>query len=205
MPSAASLGLATALAPRHKPPTRTVRPSPTPDPAADPSRYLALLDGLDLHELRSRWRQCLRTTPPQNLTRPLLLRLLAYRMQARIWGDLDPATAKFLDRIARDNARRRDAADRPKPKAVPPVPPVPKNRSLKPGTLLVREHAGVLHRVMVMADGFAWNGVTYASLSEVARAITGTRWNGPRFFGLRDKAPIDAPSETTLLGTEGLA
>ena len=205
MPSAA-LGSATALASRHKPPMGTVGPTQAPDPAPDPSRDLALLNGLDIHELRSCWRQCLRTTPPQNLTRPLLLRLLAYRMQARMFGDLDPATAKFLDRIARDNARRRDAADRPKPKAVPPVPPVPKDRSLKPGTLLVREHAGVLHRVMVMADGFAWNGVTYASLSEVARAITGTRWNGPRFFGLRDRAPVqDAQPATTLAGTEGLA
>jgi hypothetical protein len=189
MPSAA-LGSTAALARRHKPPTRTIGPAPMLEPPPGASRDLALLDGLDLHQLRSRWRQCLRTTPPQNLTRPLLMCLLAYRMQARIFGDLDPATAKFLDRIARDNARRRDAADRPKPKAVPPVPPAPRDRSLKPGTLLIREHAGVLHRVMVMADGFACNGVTYASLSEVARAITGTRWNGPRFFGLRDKAPI---------------
>jgi Protein of unknown function (DUF2924) len=51
----------------------------------------------------------------------------------------------------------------------------------------VREWEGASHRVMVMAEGFAWNGTTYASLSQVARAITGTRWNGPRFFGLRDQ------------------
>ena len=60
-------------------------------------------------------------------------------------------------------------------------------RSLKPGTELVREHAGTLHRVIVVKDGFAWKGATYRSLSEVARAITGTNWNGPRFFGLRDR------------------
>ena len=56
---------------------------------------------------------------------------------------------------------------------------------MKPGTLLVREWQGALQRVMALDQGFAWNGATYASLSEVARAITGTNWNGPRFFGLR--------------------
>jgi len=65
-------------------------------------------------------------------------------------------------------------------------PPIP--AGLKPGTVLVREWEGTSRRVMVLADGFAWNGGTYPSLSKVARAITGTRWNGPRFFGLRDRA-----------------
>jgi hypothetical protein len=59
--------------------------------------------------------------------------------------------------------------------------------SLKPGTLLAREHHGRVYRVTVSAEGFAWNGAVYQSLSEIARLITGTRWNGPRFFGLRDK------------------
>jgi len=63
--------------------------------------------------------------------------------------------------------------------------PVPDRVGIRPGTLLVREWEGVSQRVMVMAEGFAWNGSTYPSLSKVARAITGTRWNGPRFFGLR--------------------
>ena len=58
---------------------------------------------------------------------------------------------------------------------------------LQVGTLLAREHAGVLHRVTVVEGGFAWNGTVYPSLSEIARAITGTNWNGPRFFGLRDR------------------
>jgi hypothetical protein len=62
-----------------------------------------------------------------------------------------------------------------------------KRTELLPGTLLVREWHGQSQRVMVLADGFAWNGKTYDSLSKVAFAITGTKWNGPRFFGLRDK------------------
>jgi DUF2924 family protein len=62
-----------------------------------------------------------------------------------------------------------------------------KRVELTPGTVLVREWDRQSHRVMVLADGFAWNGQTYESLSKIAFAITGTRWNGPRFFGLRDK------------------
>ena len=92
---------------------------------------------------------------------------------------------RFLDQIATDWRVRR-AAGTIKPKAVPPIPPVPLKRSLKPGTILAREHGGALHRVMVLDEGFAWNGSTYGSLSEAAHAITGTKWNGPRFFGLRD-------------------
>src|ERR1700680_4257482 len=84
-------------------------------------------------------------------------------------------------------ARRERRSGRQKP--LPPVPPVPSRRSLKPGSILVREHAGELQRVVVLENGFAWNGTTYQSLSEVARAMTGTNWNGPRIFGLRDKTP----------------
>lgn len=158
------------------------------------SREIAALHDLDIHDLRSRWRQRLRCPPPAALTRPLLLRLLAYRMQAKAFGDLDPDSVRFLDRIGKANARRRDAAEKRKAKAVPPIPPVPPIRGLKPGTLLVREHARTMHRVTVVADGFVWNGARYSSLSEVARAITGTRWNGPRFFGLRG-SPVSQTAE----------
>ena len=65
---------------------------------------------------------------------------------------------------------------------------------LRPGTMLAREWNGQMQRVAVLADGFAWNGKTYPSLSKVAFAITGTRWNGPRFFGLRDKPSKEARS-----------
>jgi hypothetical protein len=95
-------------------------------------------------------------------------------MQADALGDLDRATVRFLERLA--TGGRRSSA---------PVP-IPQTRSIKPGTLLRREWQGVMHSVTVTEGGFAWNGATYRSLSEVARAITGTRWNGPRFFGLRE-------------------
>ena len=71
--------------------------------------------------------------------------------------------------------------------ALGPGPPVSDARPLKIGAEFVREHDGVLHRVRVVEGGYAWSGTTYRSLSEAARAITGTRWNGPRFFGLRDR------------------
>ena len=132
------------------------------------------------------WRKRLRSAPPA-LPRPLLMRVLAYRLQARAHGDLDPESGRTLDRIAREGARRRRAGEA-RPKAVPPVAAVPRQTGLKPGTVLMREYEGEAHHVTVVEGGFAWRGTTFASLSEIARAITGTRWNGPRFFGLRETA-----------------
>ena len=139
---------------------------------------IARLRDLDLDALRIHWRALTGRKAPPHLPKHLLLRLLAYRIQADALGDLDPATIRYLERIA--SAGRKASA---------PVL-IPQARTLKPGTLLRREWNGVLHAVTVTPDGFAWNGATYTSLSEVARAITGTRWSGPRFFGLRrrDKA-----------------
>jgi hypothetical protein len=105
-----------------------------------------------------------------------MLRLLAYRVQADAFGDLDKATARFLDQVA-DGGKKASASVA-----------LQQNRVLKPGTLLRREWQGVLHSVSVVEHGFTWNGTSYRSLSEVARAITGTRWSGPRFFGLRQSS-----------------
>ena len=170
-----------------------IAPAP-PACAVDLAAEIDALSRLDLHGLRVRWRKLLRSPPPEHLTRALLLRILAYKLQARVHGELDRETARYLDRIAKERMRRRRAGAG-KPKAPPPIPPVPATRSLKPGTLLAREYEGHLHRVTVMADGFAWNGAVYTSLSEIARAITGTRWNGRRFFGLRDKAARSSAGE----------
>jgi hypothetical protein len=150
---------------------------------------LKALEAQDIQGLRKRWQKLFRKPAPPHLPRYLLLRMIAYRIQADAFGDLDRETIRFLDQVAKDwENRRRSAKIRP-PKSPPPVAPVPSRRSLKPGSILVREHAGELQRVVVLESGFAWNGTTYQSLSEVARAITGTNWNGPRFFGLRDRSP----------------
>jgi hypothetical protein len=149
---------------------------------------LLALQALDLHELRVRWRKLMRSAPP-DLPRYILLRVIAYRLQVRVHGDLDAETQRFLRRINRERLKRKEAeeAAKRKPKAPPPVPPVSGHRGLKPGTVFAREFGGSLHKVSVVKGGLSWNGEVYASLSEIARLITGTRWNGPRFFGLRER------------------
>ena len=122
---------------------------------------------------------CFRQQPPSHLPRHLLFAVLAYRLQADELGDLDPGTARLLKQIAigggtREASRWADEFGR-------------RRARFKPGTILMREWNAQAHRVMVVDEGFAWNGKTYDSLSKVAFAITGTNWNGPRFFGLRDK------------------
>ena len=139
---------------------------------------IARLRSLDILGLRSRWRTAFRQRAPAHLPRHLLFRILAYRLQADRLGDLDAQTIRVLDRPG-------SAADVGKRAAKF----IQSTADLKPGTVLVREWDGQLHRVMVLADGFAWNDKIYSSLSKMAFAITGTRWNGPRFFGLRDNPP----------------
>jgi hypothetical protein len=110
--------------------------------------------------------------------------MVAYRLQAEVLGDLDAETLLFLKQI--DKASSTAAA-------VPLTARLEqRNRQLSPGTVLTREWNGQHHRVMVLDEGFAWEGRTYKSLSEIAKAMTGTKWNGPRFFGLRDKKQAEA-------------
>jgi hypothetical protein len=147
------------------------------------------LRNLTLEHLRRRWRAATGQAAPARLPRFLLLRMLAYRLQAKTFGDLGKASAELLDRIGEamtaaalePHGVHRSRLAR-SPLIVPPVTP----RAIKPGAMLVREWKGIIHRVTILDEGFAWNGATYASLSVLARAITGTEWNGPRFFGLRN-------------------
>jgi len=189
-PVAAAEAAATLTPPAAgPPPLEALTPAldtPADDLQSRISREVNALGSMGIDELRSRWRSLFRKPAPSHLTRWLLHRIIAYRIQANAFGDLDNETVRFLDQVAADYVRRRDSGER-RPKAVPPVPPVLDRRRLKPGAILVREHAGALERVTVMDEGYAWNGKTYSSLSKVAFAITGTKWNGPRFFGLRDR------------------
>ena len=146
---------------------------------------IAHLRGLDAGGLRARWHTVFRRRAPPHLPRHLLFRILAYRLQADRLGDLDAASRRLLDRIGSEPL---DGIDQL-------IGDLNRCRTeLRPGTLLTREWDGQLQRVMVLADGFSWNGDTYRSLSKVAFAITGARWNGPRFFGLRDRAPAEVQS-----------
>ena len=140
---------------------------------------IAHLRGLDLGGLRARWQSVFQRRAPAHLTRHLLFSVIAYRLQADRFGDLDQATRQVLDQTVPKEtgsamSTRLASFDQ-------------KRTELSPGSILVREWDRQSQRVSVTADGFAWNGQTYDSLSKVAFAITGTKWNGPRFFGLRDK------------------
>jgi hypothetical protein len=137
---------------------------------------IACLRDLDVKELRVRWHTEVGREAPSHLPRHLLFRILAYRLQAEGFGDLSEEHQRRLNRFASRTAGDKRLADQPGL-----IANVPK------GTILGREWKSRMHRVAVLADGFAWNGKTYPSLSKIAFAITGTHWNGPRFFGLRDK------------------
>jgi hypothetical protein len=137
------------------------------------------LRGLDLKGLRARWQSVLQRPAPDHLPRHLLFAIIAYRIQADRFGDLDHETKQLLDHTGTKETGAAMAARL--------VSFDQKRTELTPGTVLVREWDRRSQRVMVMAEGFAWNGQTYDSLSKVAFAITGTNWNGPRFFGLRGK------------------
>ena len=149
---------------------------------------IAQLRDLDLMRLRTYWHNEFGRPPPKHLTRFLLFRILAYKVQADRFGDLDADTIKVLELAGGSEGRSATVAESlaglDQKRFAPP-----------PGTVLVREWDRKPHRVMVMPDGFAWNGKTFDSLSQVAFAITGTKWNGPRFFGLRDRQSQSSAGE----------
>jgi hypothetical protein len=139
---------------------------------------IAHLRDLDLKGLRSRWQSVFQRPAPGHLSRHLLFAIIAHRIQVDRFGDLDHETKQVLDQT--DAKKTSEMSSRL-------VSFDQKRTELTPGTVLVREWDRRSQRVMVIANGFAWNGQTFDSLSKVAFAITGTKWNGPRFFGLRDK------------------
>ena len=122
--------------------------------------------------LRVRYREVFRTDPPKAFGPDLLRRSIAHRIQEKAYSGLCRSTRRLLDQMMNAYAAK------PNGKIVLP-------RRIKPGSVLVREWKGRSYRVTVMADGFAYDGERFASLSEIASEITGTKWNGPRFFGLR--------------------
>jgi hypothetical protein len=136
---------------------------------------LAELQTLDSIALKQRWRVLYRTEAPGHIGRTLLLQAVAYRLQERILGGPKSSARRLLERAAEDKSGRRTPTEAPATKVTP-------------GSVLILEWHGVSHRVTVLADGVLLRGTRYRSLSEVARKITGVRWSGPRFFGLRAPA-----------------
>lgn len=138
---------------------------------------IAHLRGLDLIGLQSRWQSVVGRPAPEHLPKHLLFGILAYHIQADARGDLDAATIQLLKRAATVESLE---------EVLPLVAAQDQRKqAMVLGTVLTREWNGQLHRVMVVEGGFAFEGKTFDSLSRIAFAITGTNWNGPRFFGLR--------------------
>lgn len=143
------------------------RPASSPA-ASDLDSELASIAAMSASQLKDDWRRKRGGDPPEALSKDLIARALAHWLQEERLGGLDPHVRKLVGSLAKKNGA--------------PV------RHLKIGSVIVREYQGKLHEVFVAPDGFTWQGETYASLSVIAKKITGTSWNGPRFFGLRGEA-----------------
>jgi Protein of unknown function (DUF2924) len=140
-------------------------------PRHEPELDLADLDRLSRPRLRDLWQKEVGEKPPGSFGREVLALGIAYARQERRYGGLRKASVRELDRLFGRMLAGSTGEGR--------APPLG-----RPGTILVREWQGTTHHVTVVAEGFIWNGRTHSSLSGIARAITGTKWNGPRFFGL---------------------
>ena len=140
--------------------------------AADLDVELGRIAAMTIDELRDLWREARGREPPAALTKDLIARALAHFLQDERLGGLKPQLRKLLASLSAKSAA--------------PM------RHIKAGSVIVREYQGKVHEVTIVPDGFCWRGKVYASLSTIARKITSTSWNGPRFFGLRGGEP--APS-----------
>jgi hypothetical protein len=156
---------------------RTSATQPASLPAEPLDAALARISGMNIEQARACWRESFAFVPPAAFSRDLLARAISYRLQELAFGDLSAPTVRLLRALA-------------KPGIEPP-------RRIKVGSVLVREHHGVVHEVIVVPGGFYWQGQTHDSLSTIAKTITGTSWSGPRFFGLRSRKISNPEDQTT--------
>ena len=133
---------------------------------------IAGLSKASTKDLREGWKAMFGKAPSPDIRRSFLTRAIAYRLQEEAFGGLKPSTQRLLAEFAHDGANGSAFAAAP-------------SRIVQPGVVLVREWRGTSHQVSVLEKGFSFGGKRYRSLSEVAREITGTRWSGPLFFGLK--------------------
>ena len=143
----------------------TARPAAPEQAHSDIAAELSKLDDLDLDALRAYWLKVTGRPAPRAFRSELLRRALAHEIKIAEYGGLPTGVKRRLRQLA---AAARDGR----------FDEVRGTSSIKPGTLLIRVWQGTTHRVMVLADGYAWKGITYGSLSSIAKAITGTNWNG---------------------------
>jgi hypothetical protein len=147
------------------------------------SNRIARLPLLSKAELADPWQELYRRPVPYGIRREVLIPLPAYRIQELAYGGLKPSTSAELRRIARSLQKDPASSER----LVRP--------RIKPGTRLLREWSGKTHEVFVTTSGYEYGGVSHRSLSEIARKITGTRWSGPAFFGLRKAKPAEVSTD----------
>jgi hypothetical protein len=141
---------------------------------------ISALSALSKAELLTRWRERLKQAPPSHLNKPILVPLLAYRLQEQAFGGLKPAYKRRLRQLAESFEQSPTGSAKT----------VSSSTRIKPGTRLIRQWDGQTHQVTVAEEGFEYKGERYKSLSEIARLVTGTRWSGPLFFGLK-QSPKD--------------
>jgi hypothetical protein len=159
----------------HKPRIQQ-RTGANPVPVADIEKEIERIQTLGLVDVKNLWQRIFRKSVPKALSRDLLNRMLAWHIQEQAFGGHDRATLKILASYAKG------------------APDAPRTRRLKPGTEIVREYQGERHTVIITAEGFRWREGNYPSLTAIARIITGTNWNGPRFCGLR--TAVESPVAT---------
>jgi hypothetical protein len=148
------------------------------------SLKIAALTDLTAQQLRAEWRRLYRGQSPR-LSRDLLIRSVAYRMQELAYGGPNKATQRKLVTLTKELETNGSIVSDPNPR-------------IRPGARLMREWRGRTHTVVVTEEGFEYAQKTYSSLSKIAQAITGAHWSGPRFFGLNRSDASDAPSKPNL-------
>jgi hypothetical protein len=150
-----------------------------PDPV---EKRLAALPTMSKAALRDLWKQFFHSAPSSELRRDLMIPILSYRMQEQEFGSLSARAQERLRQLSRafENSRDPHAASAP---------------CLQPGTRLVRQWGDQVHLVNVQTNGYEYQGNRYQSLSEIARLITGTRWSGPLFFGIKRESANTKPQE----------
>lgn len=149
---------------------RNDRFNQTPPGPNEIESEIARIQSLNIDQMRSLWTATFNRGAPPALTKDLLARMLAWHIQEQAFGGIDRATLKILEIYVHGRPAESERVSR-----------------LKAGTELVREYQRERHTVTVARNGFVWRGTAYKSLTTIARAITGTNWNGPRFFGLRGR------------------
>ncbi len=135
------------------------------------NQALCALEAATREDLLREWRRLYKSEPPRYASRDFLVRAISHALQERELGGLPASVRRALLAIATGNSASLQ----------------PTRLRIKPGTRLLREWRGTTHEVLVTYQGFVWEGATYRSLSAIAVAITGAKWNGPRFFGLTSR------------------